>query len=88
MSAAAIAAVVVTGLLVAALALSLIWVLLILHRLVDTLGKVSFGVGAIAHRLEPVAPVVQDVNADLAAAASAVEQLVADVASPAPGTAV
>jgi hypothetical protein len=80
MSAAALAAVLVTAVLVAALAFYLIWIVLILHRLVDTLGKVLFGVGAIAHRLEPVGPVLQDVNADLEGVAVAMESLADEVA--------
>ena len=54
MSAAAIAAIVVTGVLVVALAFYLLWVVVILRRLTDTLGKVVFGVASIAHRVEPV----------------------------------
>jgi hypothetical protein len=80
MSAAALAAVLVTAVLVAALAFYLIWIVLILHRLVDTLGKVLFGVGAIAHRLEPVGPVLPDVNADLEGVAVAMEALADEVA--------
>jgi hypothetical protein len=79
MSAAAIAAIVVTGVLVAALAFYLLWVLVILRRLVDTLGKVTFGVGAIAHRLTPVAPALQEINTDLENVAVALEGLVDDV---------
>ena len=80
MSAAGVAAVVVSGVLVAALAFYLLWVLLILRRLVDTLGKVLFGVGAIAHRLVPVAPVLGEINADLENVADALEALVDDLA--------
>lgn len=75
MSVAAIAAIVVTGVLVLALAFYLIWVVLILRRLVDTLGKVTFGVAAIALRVAPVRGVVDEVNADLTAVAGALEGL-------------
>jgi hypothetical protein len=78
MSAAGTAAVVVTGVLVAALAFYLLWVVVILRRLVDTLGKVLFGVRAIAHRVEPVAPLVAEINADLTEVAQALEGLVED----------
>jgi len=80
MSAAAIAAIVVTAVLTAALAFYLLWVLIILHRLVDTLGMVLFGVGAIAHRLSPVAPVLEDINTDLDNVALALEALADDIA--------
>ncbi len=77
MPAAAIVTLVLTGLLVAALAFYLTWVVLILRRVVDTLGKVTFGVRAIAHRTEPIKPVVDDINANLTAVAEALEGLVA-----------
>lgn len=79
MSAAAIAALVVTGVLVAALAFYLLWVVVILRRLTDTLGKVVFGVRAIAHRVEPVEQVVGEINGDLVAVADALEALAADL---------
>jgi xanthine dehydrogenase iron-sulfur cluster and FAD-binding subunit A len=78
-SAAAIAALVVTGVLVAALAFYLIWVVLILRRLTDTLGKVVFGVGAIAHRAQPVEQILGEINTDLAGVADALEALAADL---------
>jgi hypothetical protein len=84
MSSAAIAAIVVTGVLVAALAFYLLWVVLILRRLTDTLGKVVFGVDAIAHRVEPVGQIVGEINGDLAAVADALDQL-ADDLNPARG---
>jgi uncharacterized protein YoxC len=70
---------VLTFLLVAALAFYLTWVVLILRRITDTLGKVTFGVRAIAHRTEPITPLVTALNADLEAVAGALEDLVADV---------
>lgn len=83
MSIAAIVSLVLVGLLVAALAFYLIWVVVILRRAVDTLGKVTFGVRAIAHRTEPLGELLGDVNANLTAVAGALEQLVADVSAPA-----
>lgn len=79
MSAAAIAALVVTGVLVAALAFYLLWVVVILRRLTDTLGKVQFGVASIAHRVEPVGGVVGEINGDLIGVADALEALAADL---------
>lgn len=80
MSAAGTAAIVVAGVLVAALAFYLLWVLLILRRLIDTLGKVLFGAGAIAHRLAPVAPVLKEINTDLENVERALQALVDDIA--------
>ncbi|MEO5839032.1 MAG: hypothetical protein ABIQ73_10870 [Acidimicrobiales bacterium] len=77
MSVVAIVTLVLTGLLVAALAAYLIAVIRILHHVLDTLGKVTFGVRAIAHRTAPVGPVVANINANLTAVADALEGLVA-----------
>ncbi len=79
MSGSAIAAIVVTVVLIAALAFYLIWVVLILRRLTDTLGKVVFGVGAIGHRVGPIGSIVTDINADLGAVADALEELARDL---------
>jgi len=79
MSAAAIAAIVVTGILVAALAFYLLWVVVILRRLTDTLGKVVFGVASIAHRVQPVKQLVGEINGDLIGVADALEALAADL---------
>lgn len=78
----AIVSLVLVGLLVVALAAYLIWVVFILRHAVDTLGKVTFGVRAIAHRTEPVGPVLADVNANLTAVAEALEGLVASASEP------
>lgn len=77
MSAAAIVTLVFTGLLVGALAFYLVWVVLLLRRIVDTLGKVVFGVRAIAHRTEPIGTILGEINGDLEAVAGAVEGLLA-----------
>ncbi len=79
MSAAAIAALIVTGVLIAALAFYLMWVVVILRRLTDTLGKVVFGVAAIAHRVQPVESLVGEINGDLIGVADALEALAADL---------
>jgi hypothetical protein len=78
-SAAAIAALVVTGVLVAALAFYLLWVVVILRRLTDTLGTVVFGVASIAHRVQPVQGLVGEINGDLIGVADALEALAADL---------
>lgn len=79
MSAAAIAALVVTAVLIVALAFYLLWVVVILRRLTDTLGKVVFGVDSIAHRVEPVAQLVGEINGDLIGVADALEALADDL---------
>ena len=77
MSIAAIVSLVLIAVLVAAVASYLIRVIVILRRVVDTLGKVTFGVRAIAARAEPIGPIVDDMNANLTAVADALEGLVA-----------
>jgi hypothetical protein len=79
MPAVAIVSLVLVGLLVVALAAYLVWVVLILRRIGDTLGKVTFGVRAIAHRTAPLGELVDAVNAELAPVADAVEALAARV---------
>lgn len=74
-----VVALVVSSVLILALAFYLIWVVFILRRLVDTLGKVTFGVSAIAHRVAPIGPVVDEVNSNLDAVAGTLESLVADL---------
>jgi len=83
MSVAAIVSLVLIAVLVAAVAWYLIRVIVILRRVVDTLGKVTFGVRAIAHRTAPLDELLGDVNTNLSAVAGALEQLVADVSAPA-----
>ena len=83
MSVAAIVSLVLIAVLVAAVAWYLIRVIVILRRVVDTLGKVTFGVRAIAHRTAPLGELLGDVNTNLSAVAGALEQLVADVSAPA-----
>ncbi len=84
MPAAAVASLVLVFLFVVALAGYLIWVVFILRHAVDTLGRVTFGVRAIAYRTEPVGPVLADVNANLTAVADALEGLVASAAPATP----
>ena len=73
---------VAVGLIVAALALYLTWVVVLLHAIHDTLGKVTFGVRAIAHRTAPIAPLVDEINGNLIPVADALEALVADLQRP------
>lgn len=77
MSPVVVVTLVVVGLLVAALAFYLVWVVLILNRVNDTLGKVTFGVRAVAHRTRPVEPVLTEVNGNLTSVADALERFAA-----------
>ncbi len=83
MSGSAIFAIVVIGLIVVALAFFLIRIVLALHQVIDTLGKVVFGVRAVAYRTEPITPVVTDINRNLCAVAGALEAEVAKANDPA-----
>lgn len=55
------------GLIVAALAVSLITILLMLRGTLFTLGTVNVGLRSIARRVEPLEPVLAAVNSDLSA---------------------
>lgn len=83
MSLAAVVSLVLIAVLVAVLAFYLITVIVILRRATDTLGKITFGVRAIAHRTEPLGELLGEVNGNLTAVAGALEELVADVSAPA-----
>lgn len=75
MSPAAIATLTVIGVLVVSVASILIVVLVTLRHITDTLGKVTFGVRAIAARVQPVGPLLDDINGDVLAMVDAVESL-------------
>ncbi|MBW3664708.1 MAG: hypothetical protein KY469_16540 [Actinobacteria bacterium] len=60
-----VASVAVVAVLVLALAAYLLTILYLLRSTRDTLGKVLFGVRAIAHRAEPIGPVLADANREL-----------------------
>lgn len=79
MAPAAIVTLVITAVLVLALVAYLFQVIRVLHHVNDTLGKVTFGVRAIAHQTEPVTEIVTAINSDLSAVADALEALVASV---------
>ena len=67
MSLLAILTLVVIGLLVMALAVSLIAILVQLRRILSTLGKVNAGLRVIVQRVQPLEPILAEVNGDLAA---------------------
>lgn len=75
MPAAAIVTLGIAAVLVAALAFYLIWIALVLRRVDHTLGKVTFGVRAVAHRTRPVNRTIDGINTDLEAVAEALEGL-------------
>ncbi len=81
MPAAAIVTLILTAVLVLALAAYLVQVIRILNHVNDTLGKVTFGVRAIAHQTEPVTEIVTAINGDLGAVADSLEALVASVSN-------
>lgn len=75
MSAAVIVTLVLVGVLIAALALYLIRVAWMLRTVIDTLGKVTFGVRAIAHRTEPIEELVSGIHHDVTAMEQALAAL-------------
>ncbi len=83
MPAVAIVSLVIVALIVAALAFYLTWVVVILRHIHDTLGKVTFGVRAIAHRTAPLGQLIDEVNGNLIPVADALEDLVARMRQPA-----
>lgn len=87
MPAVAIVTIIIALVVVAALAVYLVRVVLILRHATDTLGKVLFGVRAIAHRLEPVNPILTQVNEDLAAVDGALGGIVQKVSAKDPAAA-
>lgn len=76
MPAAAVVTLILTAVLVLALAYYLLRVVLILRHVNDQLGKVTFGVRAIAHQTEPIGELVDEMNGNLTAVAGALEDLV------------
>jgi hypothetical protein len=62
---------VAVGLIVVALALALITILMLLRSTLFTLGTVHVGVRSIARRVEPLEPVLAEVNSDLTQARNA-----------------
>jgi hypothetical protein len=67
MSLLAILTLVAVGLIVVALAASLVTILVQLRRILFTLGTVNVGLRAIARRVQPLEPILAEVNRDLVA---------------------
>jgi len=76
MGAATIVTLIGVAIIVAALALYLINICLILNHVSFTVGTVIIGVKAIAQACEPLAPVIRDINNNLAAIDEDLEALV------------
>lgn len=62
----AVLTLVAVGLIVAALAAYLLTILVQLRRILFTLGTVNVGLRAIARRVQPLEPILAEINADLA----------------------
>jgi len=78
---AAIATIVISLVILVAVALYLVRVILILRAVNDSLGKITFGVRAIAHRTSPLSAILGPAKADLEAVASALGDAVQSVAA-------
>ena len=79
MPVAAIVMIILFAVLVLAIAGYLIRVIFILRHVNDQLGKVTFGVRAIAHQTKPINELTESMNANLCAVAGALAALVEDV---------
>ncbi len=79
MSAVAIVTLVLVAIAVLALVGYLVRIIFILRHANDQLGKITFGVRAIAHQTKPINELTGNINANLGAVADALEGLVADV---------
>lgn len=75
MPAAAIVTLVGVGLTVAALAFFLVHVVLMLRHASFTLGTIIAGLRAIANQTEPLGPVLDEINQDLADTKAALDEL-------------
>jgi hypothetical protein len=81
MPAAAIVSIVLFAVLILAIAGYLIRVIFILRHVNDQLGKITFGVRAIAHQTKPINELTESMNANLGAVAGALGSLVEDVSN-------
>lgn len=77
----AIATVAIVLVICVALAAYLIRVILVLRAVNDSLGKITFGVRAIAHRTAPLGELLTPVKSDLEDVANAIEAAVESVTS-------
>ena len=80
MPAAAVVTIVIALVIAAALAYYLTRVVIVLRAVNDSLGKITFGVRAIAHRTEPLAELLTPVKTDLEAVADTLDEVAASLA--------
>lgn len=74
----AIVTLILVAILVVALVLYLVRIVFILRHANDQLGKITFGVRAIAHQTKPINELTASINANLGAVANALDEF-ADV---------
>ena len=79
MPAAAVVTIVIALVIAAALAFYLTRVVIVLRAVNDSLGKITFGVRAIAHRTEPLAELLTPVKTDLEAVADTLDAVAASL---------
>ena len=79
MPAAGIVTIVVALVIAAALAFYLFRVVLVLRAVNDSLGKITFGVRAIAHRTSPLGELLPPIKTDLEAVADTLEGVAASL---------
>lgn len=65
--------------LLLAVASYLVRVIMVLNHVNDQLGKITFGVRAIAHQTTPIEELTESMNANLGAISGALADLVSDV---------
>ena len=80
MPAAAVVTIVIALVIAAALAYYLTRVVIVLRAVNDSLGKITFGVRAIAHRTAPLGDLLTPVKTDLEAVADTLEGVAASLA--------
>lgn len=76
---AGIVTIVIALVLSLALAYYLVRVVMVLRAVNDSLGKITFGVRAIAHRTAPLGELLTPVKSDLEAVADTLESVAADL---------
>lgn len=79
MPAVAIVCIILFTVLILAIAAYLVRVIMVLNHVNDQLGKITFGVRAIAHQTKPVNELTESMGANLGAISGALGDLVADV---------